>query len=228
MEELGTLHRFLHRRIFSNPSLERGLVDEFNRFYYDSYVWNETRWMGARVMKCPLDLFVYQELIYETKPDIIIETGTAFGGSALFLAHIFDAMGRGKVITIDIDPGESRPQHKRIAYVTGSSVADDVVGKVKKELTPGARVMAILDSDHTRDHVLKEMECWGPLVSKGCYLVVEDSNINGHPVYPHFGPGPMEALRDYLSANPGQFEIDREREKFFVTFNPSGFLKKIS
>ena len=88
------------------------------------------------------------------------------------------------------------------------------------------RILVILDSDHSRGHVLEEMRCYGPLVSRNSYMVVEDSNLNGHPVMPHWGEGPLEAIRDFLKEND-KFEIDRSREKFYMTFNPSGYLKRI-
>ena len=96
-----------------------------------------------------------------------------------------------------------------------------------RERAAGKSVMVILDSDHTRDHVLAELRAYAPIVTPGQYLVVEDSNINGHPVFPGFGPGPMEALQAFL-AETGEFEVDRSREKFLVTFNPGGYLRKRS
>src|SRR3989344_5782756 len=89
LNELGALHGFLHRRVLANPKLEKSVVDEFHKLYYDSYVWNDTRWMGVPIMKCPTDLMAYQEILFETKPDIVVETGTAYGGSALYLSHLF-------------------------------------------------------------------------------------------------------------------------------------------
>ena len=85
--------------------------------------------------------------------------------------------------------------------------------------------MVILDSDHSRDHVLRELELYAPLVTPGCYVVVEDTNVNGHPVVPRFGPGPMEAVQEYL-ATTDAFEVDRSREKLLLTFNPSGYLRR--
>ena len=85
--------------------------------------------------------------------------------------------------------------------------------------------MVVLDSDHSREHVLRELELYAPLVTPGCYLVVEDTNVNGHPVSPGFGPGPMEAVGDYLRTTD-DFEVDRGREKFMLTFNPSGYLRR--
>jgi cephalosporin hydroxylase len=86
--------------------------------------------------------------------------------------------------------------------------------------------MVVLDSDHSRDHVLNELKAYSPLVTKGNYLIVEDTNLNGHPVHPSIGPGPMEAVTDFLRYND-EYQIDKERERFYITFNPNGYLKKI-
>ena len=156
---------------------------------------------------------------------MLVETGTRFGGSARYFASLFDLLGSGRVITVDIDPEASRPPHDRISYLEGSSTADDVVAQIRSAIGPDDRVLAILDSDHSYAHVRDELAIYGELVSPGSYLIVEDSNINGHPVYPEFGPGPMEAIDEFL-AGGAPFDVDASREKFFVTFNPRGFLRK--
>jgi cephalosporin hydroxylase len=97
---------------------------------------------------------------------------------------------------------------------------------VKSLIENKNKIMVSLDSDHSKEHVLKELEIYSKFVTKGCYLVLEDTNINGHPVYPDFGPGPMEALNEFLDHNK-EFIADKNREKFYLTFNPRGFLRKI-
>jgi cephalosporin hydroxylase len=211
----------------SSPRLvaEPGVTEAFHRLYYDSAVWKDTYWLGTRTQKCPLDLWVYQEILHETRPDLILETGTAHGGSALYLASVCDHMNRGEVVTVDIAPIEGRPEHDRITYLTGSSTADTVVAEVERHVAGHERVLVILDSDHSRDHVLDELRLFSPWVTPGSYLIVEDTNVNGHPALPEHGPGPMEALEEFL-AETDEFEIDAAREKFFLTFNPRGFLRK--
>jgi cephalosporin hydroxylase len=204
---------------------EPGVTEAFHRLYYDTAVWKDTYWLGVRAQKCPLDLWIYQELLHELRPDLIVETGTAHGGSALYLASVCELLGRGEIVTVDIHPIEGRPDHPRITYVSGSSTANDVVEHVTGLAEGRERVLVILDSDHSRDHVLDELRIYGPLVSPGSYLVVEDTNVNGHPVLPEHGPGPMEAVEEFLAETDG-FEIDVAREKFFLTFNPRGFLRK--
>ncbi len=202
-------------------------VRAFHELYYDSRdtTWKDTRWRGVRAQKCPLDLWVYQEILHEVQPDLIVETGTAEGGSALFLASILDLLGRGEVITIDVLLRPDFPRHPRITYLNGSSTDPMIVGHVSDLVGEGDKVVVILDSDHTKDHVLAEMKAYGPLVTKGSYLIVEDTNINGHPVLPDFGPGPWEAVEEFLQGND-QFVVDRSREKLLMTFNPMGYLRR--
>jgi cephalosporin hydroxylase len=208
-------------------SLSVDLINSFHKHYYESEVWKNTNWLGYKALKCPFDLWIYQEIIVETKPDWIIECGTNTGGSSLFLASICDFIGNGRILTIDImDAGEQKPVHPRIEYLIGSSTSNEIVDMIKKKIPKTQTVMVILDSDHTKRHVLNELNIYHKLVTKGNYLIVEDTNINGHPVLSDFGEGPSEAIEEFLSVNNNFFN-DRDREKFFLTFNPKGYLKKI-
>jgi cephalosporin hydroxylase len=159
------------------------------------------------------------------RPDLIIETGTAFGGSALYLAQVCDGVGLGRVITVDVVASVDRPSHPRITYLTGSSIDAAILAQLTDAARRAERVMVILDSDHRRDHVLSELQLLGPLVTEGSYLIVEDTNVNGHPADSAHGPGPMEALDEFL-AIPTDFVVDPEREKFLLSFNPRGFLRR--
>lgn len=197
----------------------------FHRAYYEAKdSWGDARWLRARALQTPQDLWVCQEIVAETRPDLIVETGTFEGGTALYLATVCEAIGHGRVLSIDVRHPDSLPQHPRIEYLDGSSIDPRVVGEVAERLDSG-RLMALLDSDHSRDHVLAELRAYGPLIAEGCYLIVGDTNINGHPAVPHWGPGPMEALADFL-AEGAPFAPDRSREKFLLTFNPRGFLRR--
>ncbi len=200
------------------------VTDEFHRIYMAAMP--KTHWLGVSAVKCPLDLWIYQELIFELKPDLIVECGTASGGSALFLATICDVLNSGRIVTIDIAESLDRPKHKRIVYLRGSSVSEEMKERVQKLIrTDDEVVMVILDSDHHKEHVLAELRFYGKLVTKGSYLIVEDTHINGHPVYPNFGPGPWEAVEEFLN-NGTDFARDRAKEKFLLTFNPNGYLKR--
>jgi len=202
-------------------------LDEVHKWAYNkSQWWLHTRWMGTPIQKSPLDLWTYSELLYETKPDVLIETGTFVGGSSLYCASIFDLLGHGRVITIDIEKHPNLPQHPRITYLRGSSTSDEILRQVKAAIRPGETVMVVLDSDHRKAHVLRELTAYSPLVSPGNYLVAEDGDINGHPVYPEFGPGPYEAVSEFLASN-GDFAPDKTREKYGITFFPNGWLKRL-
>ena len=161
-----------------------------------------------------------------TRPDVVVESGTWRGGSALYLAMILDQIGHGRVITIDSQAQPDRPEHPRLRYLEGSSTDAAVVTQVRNSVGAG-RAMVILDSDHRADHVYAELVAYSPLVQAGDYLVVEDTNVNGHPAYSDFGPGPMEAVDRFLAENSA-FAIDERCERFLMTLNPRGYLRRTS
>jgi cephalosporin hydroxylase len=207
----------------------KAVVNDFLRLYQDRrrQTWMNTTWMGHRLWKCPLDLWIYQELIHRTRPELIIETGTAEGGSGFFLADMCERVGCGQVITVDVVPVNG-PRHDRLTYLTGSSTDPAIVRYIESEADRyGHSAMVILDSDHTEAHVLGELRLYSPLVGVGQYLIVEDTAINGHPLMPNFGPGPMEAVETFLTETES-FIVDQGCEKFLATFHPSGFLKRIA
>jgi len=205
------------------------LRDELHRYFYDhAHQLCEVKWLGVPTGKYPSDMVVYQEIIYEVKPDFIVETGTMVGGSALYFANLFDILGKGEIITIDVmDIPNSKFafQHPRITFVTANSVDEIIVAGLKEKVK--GTVMVVLDSDHKKDHVLKEMELYASLVTVGSYMVVEDTIVNGHPVSSSFGLGPWEAVEEFLSRH-SEFVQDRSREHFLFTSNPGGYLKKVS
>jgi len=188
-------------------------------------VLHRTSWMGVGLLKCPLDLWIYQEIMFEMKPDLIIETGTHNGGSALFFSHLFDILGKGEIITIDVNRPANPPQHPRITYITSSSTDPNTVNRVRERAAGKSSVMVVLDSDHTAPHVLNEMHAYHSLVTPRNYMIVEDTNINGHPALPGWGPGPFEAIQAFMKQNQ-DFEIDYGCEKLHLTMNPCGYLRK--
>lgn len=211
---------------------DRATVERFQAIYYgseDAHPDNRTyrvTWLGYEMFKCPLDLWIYQEIITRQKPDLIVETGTYRGGSALYLASLCDLVGHGAVVTVDLDTtwAAQRPRHPRITYLSGSSVDPAIVKEVHARAAR-RNTMVILDSDHRRDHVLAELRAYHDLVAPGGYLIVEDTNINGHPAYPGFGPGPWEAVDDFLRENTA-FAVDAASERLLMTMNPRGFLRR--
>lgn len=173
---------------------EQATIDAFHRLYWDKRVWS-IQWMGHNMIKWPADLWTYADLLHRKRPDVLVETGTYYGGSAQFFADVMDRIGKGFVISIDNNPGSRRPEHPRIIYLQGDSVA--LAEVVKEELPPDSTVMVSLDSDHKKDHVLAELNAYKDIVTAGQYMVVEDTNLNGHPVNPEYGPGPFEAVQEF-------------------------------
>ena len=203
-------------------------VSAFHKIWHESVdgTWHKCMYRGVKTLKCPMDMWIYQELINKVKPGLIIETGTCFGGSALFLADQCQLAGKGKVVTIDVRLPKQPVKHNRLTYITGSSVDAGIVTKVGRiaKATPGP-VMVILDSDHRADHVIKELRAYAPLVTKGSYLIVEDTDINRAVRFDH-GPGPADAVDSFMEANT-EFVVDPECEKFYLTFNPGGYLRRV-
>lgn len=206
---------------------ERNVAEKFQELYYGSAIWLTTRWLGVPSQQAPTDNWSMQEIIAETRPDYIVETGTANGGTSLFYAAVLSSVNPdGKVITVDVqhhvEDASKLPMWKeRVEMIVGSSVDPKVTDQIAREVS-GKKVLVTLDSLHTRDHVLHELESYSKLVTPGSYLVVQDTNINGHPVSPGSGPGPMEAVEDFLKTHDN-FVVDRSREKFLLTFYPEGW-----
>lgn len=214
----------------TSENLKQEIVNKFHQLYYNSHFFNRTKpnifWQGIPTEKCPLDLWIYQEIIFEIKPDLIIECGTANGGTTLFLANICDLLNKGKIISVDIKNDSSRPKHHRIEYLLGETTSEKILTQIKKEAVNQNCVLVILDDAHDKAHILKELSLYNEFVTTGSYLIVEDTNLNGHPINPGYGEGPWEAVEEFLKTNKN-FETDKRREKFFLSFNPNGYLKKI-
>lgn len=188
-------------------------------------IMNQTTYFGVKALKNPLDHWVYQELIYENQPDIIIEIGNANGGSTLSLAHFCDLLGRGKVIGLDISHQEipdSVKNHCRITLIEGD--ACQCFTEVEKLISSNDRVLIIEDSAHTYENTLNILRTYSVLLKAGDYFIVEDS-ICHHGLSVGPDPGPYEAIEAFLKEN-GDFVIDRNRESFLITWNPKGYLRR--
>jgi len=199
------------------------------------------QWLGRPIIKFPSDIVVSQEIIWQVKPDLIIETGIAHGGSIVFSASMMELLGgAGRVVGIDIDIRahnrreiEAHPMAKRITMIEGSSTAPEVLAQVREIAKGRERVMVFLDSLHTHEHVARELELYAPLVSVGSYLVLPDTFIEHFPKGYYadrpwdVGNNPMTAMRDFLQRNPN-FEIDQETcGKLSITEAIDGYLKRI-
>lgn len=203
--------------------------DQYSRWFYESGGPLENHWQGIPTVKHPIDMWCYAEIIHETKPELIIETGSFMGGSALYLANVCDAQDRGRVVSVELVTNNPLPDHPRLEFLLGmSSTSKEVIEQIGKRAS-GKRSMVILDSAHNRKHVLQEMKLYQRFVSKGCYMIVEDTNIHGYP-YGHGDidedGGPMEAVRDFQPKNQG-FQVDRHPERMGMSQNPGGFLQRI-
>lgn len=199
------------------------------------YMWS---WMGVPIIQSPTDIVVTQEIIWETKPQLIIETGVARGGSAIFYASLFENIGEGRVLGIDIDIRphnlDSIQQHKmskHIDLIQGSSIDRSIVEQVKTYADRYDRVMVILDSNHTHDHVLAELELYAPMVTKGQFLIVADTSIEyftpleDRPRPWGIGDNPKTAMDTYL-ATTNRFEKDDfYNNKLILTCSPQGYLR---
>lgn len=212
---------FLNSKMSPSPQTDEALIQSFTDLYWNKKApWTNTFWGGHRVAKCPLDLWTFQEILVETKPELIIETGSSVGGSALFFASIFDMLGQGEILTIDTLTYPDRPQHPSIEYLTGDSTDPQIVEDVRCFIR-GRRTMVILDSLHTYDHVSAELLAYGELVSPGCYLIVEDTGVDES-----WGkPAAAAATREFL-ARHADFEVDLSREKHLLTLNPGGWIRR--
>jgi cephalosporin hydroxylase len=215
--------------------LSRQWFDHMCRFEYSYHF----RWLGRPIIQFPQDMVALQEIIWETKPDLIIETGVAHGGSLIFHASLLELIGGpGKVVGIDIDIRahnrveiEKHPMFKRIQLIQGSSVDPGVVDQVKALAAGSQRIMVILDSNHSHAHVLGEMQCYAPLVTPGNYLavldtVVEDMDPSLMGTRPWGrGNSPKTAVHEYLKTTD-RFEIDRHIDnKLMVSVAPDGYLR---
>ncbi|CAN2039949.1 Rhamnosyl O-methyltransferase [Candidatus Magnetomoraceae bacterium gMMP-15] len=216
-------------------NLVKDLIVSADRYNY-GYQWT---WLGLPIIQIPQDILVMQEIIWKTKPDIIIETGIARGGSLIFFASLLELIGKGRIIGIDIELRDhnrkaiqSHPLYHRITLIDGSSISSSIFEIVKRQIQPGNKVMVILDSNHSHKHVLSELRMYGSLVTTDQYLivcdtVVEDIPLQTHRPRPWWGPGdnPKTALDEYLK-ECDRFEVDEEIEqKLLISSSPGGYLK---
>lgn len=198
--------------------------DGFVAAYWRTRAWREGTWLGRPVWNAPTDLFAYQEIATEVRPDWIIETGGRNGGRALFLATVCDLLGHGRVLSIGADPAD-RPEHPRITWVDGSVARPEVADEVRRTVGADARALVILGTRGKRNRMEAEFEALAPFVPVGSYVVLEHTVLNGRPVDASFGPGPFEAMRRILLTH-GEFAVDTARERQSLTFNPHGFLRR--
>jgi cephalosporin hydroxylase len=199
----------------------------------------ELKWLGRPIIQFGSDMVMLQELIWEVKPDIFIETGIAHGGSLIYTASLFEMIGNGKVIGIDVEIREhnrvaivAHPMYKRISMIEGSSVDDSTILALEKQLELGKKIMVMLDSNHSRNHVLNEMKLYSKYVPVGSYLIVQDGAQKWVADIPRGKPewiddNPLNAIDDFLKTN-SDFVVDETYTRLGITQSPKGFLKRIN
>ena len=195
-------------------------IGAFHRVFYNSrQTHGMTYYHGVPALKNPLDLWVYQEIIWDLKPTLIVETGTAYGGSALFFADALDAVGAGTVLSIDLEPSGQLPPHPRITYVRGSSTDPAIVTAVRRAAATHPRVMVTLDSDHGWPHVTEELQAYADLVTPGHFLVVEDVNIDREAAIGWKGGGGPGVAVDYWLPDHPEFQPAAMAERYLLTMH---------
>lgn len=247
MDKLNKFRKERHADITAqgNDSRMKSLSHQFlidSAQYKYSYNFS---WLGLPIIQFPQDMIAMQEIIWEVKPDLVIETGIAHGGSLVYYASLLELVAacagvEGEVLGIDIEIRphncraiEAHPMKKRITMIEGSSVAPEIIAQVRKQAEGKKRVIVCLDSNHTHDHVLAELEAYASLVTVGSYCVVfdtviEDMSEGSFPDRP-WGKAnnPKTAVREYLKNHP-EFEINKSIEhKLLITVAPDGYLKRI-
>ncbi len=214
------------------PSDEE-VINRFHKMFYEKkeQTWLANRWLGVQTSQNPNDVWITQEILFQQKPDFMVEAGTKNGGSALIWAMVLKEVNPGaRVITIDIEDKTAKASQlplfqEKIDFLLGSSTAPEIVEEVKRRVA-GKKVVVLLDSDHSRSHVLAEMRAYAPIVNIGSYLIVQDGILSGHPVEDQMDGGPWEAIDEFLAENK-DFVVDKSRERLLFTYCPRGYLRRV-
>lgn len=224
-----------YRKMMDQRRLGIPLAQELQmmKLFHETSISQNLWFHNVRLIKNPLDLWMMQQVVYEVRPDFIVETGTWWGGSALYWASLLDGMGleSSRVLTVDIqDIKQKAAPHplwkKYVTFYLGSSTDPAIVSQIARRVK-GHRTIVTLDSDHAMQHVLRELRAYSPMVNRGSYLIVEDTHLDGVPTSLEDGAGPMAATLMFLQQGGSRdFEQDLGREAMVMTFNPGGWLRR--
>ncbi len=190
-------------------------------------VFDKVTWMGKPIWKNVMDAWIYQEIVFETKPDVVVEIGSKFGGSTRYFADLLQLIGAGFVVSIDLDRSEFDLVHDRVFVLTGNSSDLGLLKRVE-ELCQGKNAMVVQDGAHYKKQVLEDLENYSKFVGPGSYFIVEDGIVDLYHEGDGLGfsgPGPLAAVEEFLEKHP-EFESDLSRERYLLTYNPKGFLKR--
>ena len=235
---IPSLKRYVARCVNKNERELRQAAFEWLKASAKNRIDYEIEWLGMPIIQTPEDIVLMQELVFKLKPDFIIETGIAHGGALIFYASLLQLLGKGRVIGIDIDfrkhnrqAMEMHPLFKRIKIIQGDSTSDRVLQSVRAIAKKKTKVIVCLDSDHHREHVLKELKLYKEFVNVGSYMVVFDTItsalVDNEACDENYrNNGPMEAVSDFLKENTN-FIIDKEFNKLYISTTPNGYLKRI-
>jgi cephalosporin hydroxylase len=228
------------REMAADAALARLTREFFLKTCEHRYSYNFS-WLGRPIIQYPQDIVALQEIVWRIRPDLIVETGIAHGGTTVLFASLLELLGgNGRVVSVDLEIRrhnreaiETHPLAKRITMIEGSSIDPAVHARVKALAEGRGCIMVVLDSNHTHDHVLRELDLYAPLVSAGSYLVVMDTVVEYMPddafADRPWGKGnnPMTAVKEFLARND-RFAVDKELEdKLLVTVAPSGYLRRV-
>lgn len=226
-------------KLFSDSSNVERLLDMTLRdyLYYHYYYIHQgyrysapelqQKWLGHDLIKTPMDCWVYQEIIFATKPDVVIELGVMFGGASHFFASIFDLMGHGEVLGIDVSLAKVKSvDNPRISYIEGSSISEETLQEVRRRVA-GKKVLVIADSDHEKNHVLAEVRAYSEFVPVGGYFVVEDSLNDVMGYHPVPNEGPKAAAMKFLTETEKFVPDIRFAERYIMSLNPHGYLLRV-
>jgi cephalosporin hydroxylase len=216
-----------------NLQLPPAKQQELMKLFEQLPAWQNLRFQNIKTVENPLDLWMVQQIIYEVQPDFIVATGASYGGSALYMANALSGMGleRSRILTMDTrnltaEAAKNPLWKKHVEFFQGDSTDLDMVSRIAGRVK-GRNTIVILDSDHSMQYVLEELRMYSPLVSRGSYLIVEATDLDGVPSQLGSGPGPYEAVRRFLEEGGNKaFDKDLSREMMVLTFNPGGWLRR--
>jgi cephalosporin hydroxylase len=241
MDEFGnitSLREYVLTKKTKNTEVLKRIGLQWMKAAVENRLSYEIDWLGVPVIQTPEDLILMQELIFTVRPDVIVESGIAHGGGLIYYASMMELLNKGKVIGVDIEIREhnrkvieAHPLFKRIEMIEGSSVSDETINQIKKRVPADSSVIACLDSDHTRSHVLKELQLFKQFIKPGGYIVVFDTNTSkmaelGACDRKYIDNGPEEAVQEFLKTE-SDFEIDTFYNKLYISYSPNGYLRRI-